>query len=606
MKFIKRNIKLSGIVIVLTILLSLVPSYVGAEQSVFTGTNTCDTLYAGDPVYNNAWTAANGIKYSTSYKLNGKIGQDIDGGNYTIWRSYLYFDTSGIPDDAVIEDANFYLYIESFTINFSTYFAFSSSFPSYTYPHDPLVVGDYDKSLYPSYDASFLTADLVPLHSWMEVNVHDAALVHINKTGYTKYVGQSQGDFAGIAPLALDMITYNLTDPSKYPYLVVNYTSSGNSYVNIVDAKVFQGYDAPTSGMSVADHSGTMTGSPVTIQLGNNTPTVTVAGTFTLTVPTGATAVVTSGGWTVTDSPKTITSTGDFTVQGGGVGNITIAFYTDYLIVAEIYSKFVGYYPSKPPNENFNIQLLQSAANTTILATTPLKQWGLRPESIYISSAVAATLTENSLYVVRVQGLFTGAPSPPADYTLSIADWQGSDLTKLDNWLIGVAWDMQQEDAVAYLTSLTDQGIVINDTAGGYFSVGIPNISTVRPDAFSTSSTSPEFTQGTDANAWDKTDADVTGWRSYVGTTISGMIDNVATPFGVSGKNMAAGLIMLGMVLCVFWVVSNGAGALGAVLLYVPMLWLGTYFRILPTSILLLMTVLFGFFWVRQFITKTT
>jgi hypothetical protein len=364
--------------------------------------------------------------------------------------------------------------------------------------------------------------------------------------------------------------------------------------------------------MTIRNNTGTITGSPVSLILGNNTPTVTVAGTFDVYVPKGATANVTSGGWTVTDSPKQLyyagngTATNTITVQGGGAGNITVTFFTDYLITLEVYCKYTGWFPSNDPQEKFTIQL-RDTGDTIILAATPLKQWGLRPESIYISSKLASTLTENSLYILRVQGLFAGAPSLPAEYTLSIDDWRGSDPAKLDKWLLYAAWDMQEEDKVSYLTSLTDSSVVINDTAGGYFVAGIPRISSIRPNIFSTSSISPEFEQGTDVNAWDKTDADlVSGWRSYVGTTISGMIDNVATPFGVSGKNMAAAIIMLGMLLCVFWVVSNGAGALGAVLIYVPMLWLGTYFRILPTSILLIMTVLFGFFWVRQFITKTT
>jgi len=600
----KLKFKLSGIAIVVAILFSLIPLSVGAVQGVYTSTLSSSYLYAGDPVYNTAWTAANGIASDNYYQ--SFIGQKLDGGNYTIYRSYLYFDTSSLPTDATINSASVFIYglFDFSTVDFNiTLYTGTTT----THPHDPLVVGDYDKTNYSGNVCGNFNTALFTVLSWNEIPLTQNGIGNIIVGGTTKFTVRSDNEVAGIAPVGNDLIIIRNISGDKTPYMVINYTSSGNSYVDIVDVKVYQGYDVPTSGMSVADHTGTMTGSPVTIQLGNNTPTVTAAGTFTLTVPTGTTAVVTSDGWTVTDSPKTITSTGDFTVQGGGAGNITIAFYTDYLIVAEVYNKFFGYYPNKAPNEYFNIQLLQSSANTTILAVTPLKQWGLRPEAIYISSAVAATLTENSLYVLRIKGLFTGAPSPPTDYTLSVADWQGSDLNKLDDWLIGVAWDMQQEDAVAYLTALTDQGIVINDTAGGYFVTGIPKISTIRPDAFSTSSTSPDFTQGTDANVWDKTDADlVSGWRSYVGTTISGMIDNVATPFGVSGKNMAAGIIMLGMLLCVFWVVSNGAGALGAVLIYVPMLWLGTYFRILPTSILLIMTVLFGFFWIRQFITKTT
>ncbi len=67
-----------------------------------------------------------------------------------------------------------------------------------------------------------------------------------------------------------------------------------------------------------------------------NTPTITVAGTFTVTLPAGATGTATSGGWTVTGSPVTLAAGANtITVQAGGSGTITVAFASPAFVVGE-------------------------------------------------------------------------------------------------------------------------------------------------------------------------------------------------------------------------------------------------------------------------------
>ena len=86
-------------------------------------------------------------------------------------------------------------------------------------------------------------------------------------------------------------------------------------------------YNATVGGTcTIKNGTGTMTGSPVMLALGANTPTVTVAGTFTVTLPYGCTATVATGGWTVTGSPVACaagTST-TVTVEAGGSTTITV------------------------------------------------------------------------------------------------------------------------------------------------------------------------------------------------------------------------------------------------------------------------------------------
>jgi hypothetical protein len=79
------------------------------------------------------------------------------------------------------------------------------------------------------------------------------------------------------------------------------------------------------AGGIAADGTGTMTGSPVYLDIGANTPTVTVEGTFTITLPIGGTGTATTGGWTITDSPVSLVAGANvITVEAGGAGTITI------------------------------------------------------------------------------------------------------------------------------------------------------------------------------------------------------------------------------------------------------------------------------------------
>ena len=185
-------------------------------------------------------------------------------------------------------------------------------------------------------------------------------------------------------------------------------------------------------------------------------------------------------------------------------------------------------------------------------------------------------------------------------------DWKGEDLSKLDAWCIGTAINMGLSDAGSvsyYVSSSTDKGLLINDAAGGYFTSGIPYIGVVRPNIFVTAQYQTTLNAGTEDNAWD----DASAWETFVGATITGDVTTIAIPFGITGKDLLFGVVLLSMLGCIITVVSGtgGFGALGALLISVPILWLGTYFRIVPIAVILLMVIFFGLLAIRQFVVKT-
>ncbi len=97
-------------------------------------------------------------------------------------------------------------------------------------------------------------------------------------------------------------------------YFTVGYKKLGDSSWTLIGSGIL------TNG------TGTATGSPISLVGGVNTPTITIAGTFTIVLPTGGSGTATTGGWTVTGSPVTLVAgSNTITVQAGGTGTITVA-----------------------------------------------------------------------------------------------------------------------------------------------------------------------------------------------------------------------------------------------------------------------------------------
>jgi hypothetical protein len=83
------------------------------------------------------------------------LGYDMAGDKYRFYRCYLYFDTSSIPDGATILSATLSLYLkDDLTILPSGFAIVLGKDTGGTYPHDPLVLGDFDRTLYTGGGAS--------------------------------------------------------------------------------------------------------------------------------------------------------------------------------------------------------------------------------------------------------------------------------------------------------------------------------------------------------------------------------------------------------------------------------------------------------------------
>jgi PGF-pre-PGF domain-containing protein len=135
---------------------------------------------------------------NTSIVIN--VGQyGYEGGDYwMISRGALYFDTSSIPDSATITSATLSVCgINKLTVdNFDI--VVQNGQP--TYPHDPLVIGDYNYTNYSGNGGSLNTSGFV-VGDYNDIVLNENVCENwINKVGTTKFILRSSRDISKTAP----------------------------------------------------------------------------------------------------------------------------------------------------------------------------------------------------------------------------------------------------------------------------------------------------------------------------------------------------------------------------------------------------------------------
>lgn len=151
-------------------------------------------------------------------------------GYYAISRSALYFDTSTLPDSATITDTELELMPQSIVDDDNAQVFIVNGMS--TYPHDPLVLADYNYTNYGSFASNYGSADAgaMSLGSYYKINTTDATLLKniVNKTGYTKLVIVERHDYSNEQPAGDEDDTisfYSYEQGAGYrPKLIVTYS----------------------------------------------------------------------------------------------------------------------------------------------------------------------------------------------------------------------------------------------------------------------------------------------------------------------------------------------------------------------------------------------
>ncbi|MEM3695002.1 MAG: hypothetical protein QXJ11_03475 [Candidatus Bathyarchaeia archaeon] len=181
--------------------------------------------------YNRIRTAPNFTEYWTA-TANLLIGQrfiptlEV----YYYYRSYLYFETSIIPDNANVTSAilSLYVYYDHSDVDFNV--TVQSGMP--TYPHIPLQSGDYYYAYYSGNGGSRSTAEITGSGYW-NITLNSDGLSWINVDGYTKLCLRSGRDIDGVLPTGNEYVNvYAAEQGEDYaPKLYVSYETEGYRYI---------------------------------------------------------------------------------------------------------------------------------------------------------------------------------------------------------------------------------------------------------------------------------------------------------------------------------------------------------------------------------------
>jgi len=200
------------------------PIYIGASPETFLSSTSDGYLNTSGAVYATIQAATTGTVSDTLD--NVRAGQSLAGETYHVYRGAVFFDTSSLSESAIISAAvlSFYGYYNSSDTDFNV--IVTNGQP--TYPHDSMVVGDYNKTNYSGEGGSYATSG-----GWSTVGYNDITLTStgrgwINKGdgATTKLVLRSSRDISATTPSGREqVIGYDAEEGAgKQPKLVVTYT----------------------------------------------------------------------------------------------------------------------------------------------------------------------------------------------------------------------------------------------------------------------------------------------------------------------------------------------------------------------------------------------
>jgi len=199
----------------------------GETIVVYTSTSDGETWQSATN-YTLVWITSGGVV--TDGANDFYIGQKETGGYYYIFRAFVFFDTSSIPDDTNITSVVLSLYGK---INGSdTDFNITIQHGGVIYPHDPLEAGDYNKDHYSGNGGNTSTSGF-STSGYNNITLTSTGIGWISKTSTTKLAIRSNLDINGTTPTGDEYVQVYSREAgeSKAPKLYVTYDVQGYNYL---------------------------------------------------------------------------------------------------------------------------------------------------------------------------------------------------------------------------------------------------------------------------------------------------------------------------------------------------------------------------------------
>lgn len=200
-----------------------IPEVKASTTLTFTGSTSDKTIIGADVDYETARTMTSGYIEDVD---EISVGQDllVPSYQFLVKRAFVYFDTSSLPDGAVIDSAVLSLYVSYDNSDADFNVTIQNGQP--TYPHDPLVAGDYYYQHYSGDGGSRNTTDGLVEGAYWNITLSAAGEGYISLTGDTKLCLRSSKDISGTSNVYDEVVWFYAADKGAgyEPKLYVEYT----------------------------------------------------------------------------------------------------------------------------------------------------------------------------------------------------------------------------------------------------------------------------------------------------------------------------------------------------------------------------------------------
>ena len=200
--------------------------------------NSDGYIYNSSSDYNTVWNATTGtISSSATYITVGQ--KKISGfpSNYYIYRGFLIFNTTELPDNAYVYNATVSLYKKDDASTTDFFLTLQNGQPDY--PHNPLETSDYNKNNYSGNGGGFNTTSFVNGRN----NITLTNYSWLTREGFTKFCLRSSRDIDGAAPSKDEYVNVYSSDAlgvDYYPKLIISY--GNQSKIKNIGLRPFKGF----------------------------------------------------------------------------------------------------------------------------------------------------------------------------------------------------------------------------------------------------------------------------------------------------------------------------------------------------------------------------
>ncbi len=142
--------------------------------------------------------------------VENTIASSLSGGLYSVYRIFMFFDTTAIPAGVTIKEVKLIYYAGFWQTNSPKFYVVAST------ANKPMTTDDFDQRGSVSFGS-----DTPPTASWRTINFNQSGIDAIVKGGITKLALIHDNDYTNTAPTVANDLVVRMTEDTNKPYLSI-------------------------------------------------------------------------------------------------------------------------------------------------------------------------------------------------------------------------------------------------------------------------------------------------------------------------------------------------------------------------------------------------